>query len=472
MKIHYLLFSLLIIVSITLFYYFTFLDFRSIFFTLTFGIIFIFGYKTKINDEALDIFRPYFITSVLLYLYSMAGILFVEITSLNVYGEFVTEQSLTVFVFASLLTQLGISLGYIFHFKSYASSLTSTESDLKNNAETKFLIFFSILFSIIFFSFIYKGFLPSEALSYTEWSLQSRVDRMSSNSSGIKEVLFQTTPTILLLCALIHFLFTPKYNFLLRIFSLILLILYLYTQLISGARANLMITMLLIGTFINYKVYKFKPFEMILGGLFIYILINLISVLRVTSDPLEMLYLVGEQFDVSGLAFLSLQRSSELLTSLNAITIIDGIESGATEFFNGTLLINQILTFIPGFIWPGRPPFASVLFVQHFYPGIYEIGGGYGFSVVAEGYWEYGLIGCIIYGFITGFLGERIYQLFISLKNRDIYIFFYALIFTRLVVLIHRSGLFASIKAALIVSIPIILIILSFNIYNFFRKKI
>ena len=143
MKIHYLLFSLLTIVSIVLFFYFTFLDFRSIFFTLTFGIIFIFGYKAKISNEELDIFRPYFITSILLYLYSMAGILFVEITSLNLYGEFVTERSLTVFVFASLLTQLGISLGYIFNFKSYTSSLTSTESDIRNNIETRILIFFS-----------------------------------------------------------------------------------------------------------------------------------------------------------------------------------------------------------------------------------------------------------------------------------------------------------------------------------------
>jgi len=468
MKIHHFFIPLFLVSIISFFFYINDYSFGSLFFSVIFGSIFFYGYQSKPSPSGIDIFRPYLLTSILLYLYSLSGILFVETTSLNLYGEFVTERSSIIFVFASLLTQLGITLGFVSHTKSFAYSTIAKES--KKNDEINYLVFFAIFFSIIFFSFIYKSFLPSEAISYTEWSLQSRVDKLSSNSSGLKEIIFQNTPTVLLICALIHILFANKYNFFLRLFSLILISLYLYTQFLSGARANLMIAMLLLSVYINYRVYKFNLMQVILGGASVYILINLISILRLTSNPIEMIYILSDQLSSSGLAFLSLQRSGELLTSLNAITIIEGVESGATTFQSGSLFLNQVLAFIPKFIWPARPEFASVLFVKHFYPGIYDMGGGFGFSVVAEGFWEFGLIGCVFYGFLTGFFSERIYQIFLATKHNEIYLFLYALIFSRIVILIHRSGLFSSIKAALIVSIPILFILLIYQLHKFYKK--
>lgn len=468
MKIHHFFIPLFFISTVSFFFYINGLSFGSLFFSIIFAAIFFYGYKSKQNPNGIDIFRPYFLTSILLYLYSLSGILFVETTSLNLYGEFVTERSSIIFVFASLLTQLGITIGYVTHKKLFHGSILVKEVN-KNN-EINYLVFFGILFSIIFFSYIYKSFLPSEAVSYTEWSLQSRVDKLSSNTSGLQEIVFTNIPTVLLICALIHILFANKYNFLMRFVALILIVLYLYTQFLSGARASLMITMLLISVYINYRVYKFNLAQVIIGGAFVYILINLISILRLTSNPIEMVYILSDQLSSSGLAFLSLQRSGELLTSLNAITIIEGIESGTTTFQSGSLFLNQVLAFIPKFLWPGRPEFASVLFVQHFYPGIYDIGGGFGFSVVAEGFWEFGLLGCVLYGFITGFFGERIYQFFMATKHNEVYLFLYALIFSRIVILIHRSGLFSSIKAALIVSIPIILIILLYQFHKLYKE--
>ena len=184
-----------------------------------------------------------------------------------------------------------------------------------------------------------------------------------------------------------------------------------------------------------------------------------------------MIFLLFDQFSLSGLSFLSLERSSELLTSLNALTIIQGIAIGEQDFFYGKLFIQQILGFIPGFIWPGRPDFASVLYVKSFYPGIYESGGGFGFSVVAEGFWEFGLIGCILYGFLTGLVGEKVYQLFTPYKDRPMFIFLYALIFTRIVLLVHRSGLIASIKAALILSIPILFVIVIYKTIKILKNE-
>ena len=441
-------------------------------FTFLYVLIFLNGIYLKSDKEKIDIFRPYFLVSILLYLYSLAGIFYVNITGTTLYGDFVSDRSLSVFIWASLLTQFGISLGFLLQTRYFPKTIQVKSYAKKiNDSEERYLLFFGFTLAIAFSFFIYKNFLPSEAVSYAEWSLQSRLDRSQTNTSGISEIVLVTTPTILLICSLIHILFSYKFNIILRVFSFLIIFLYLYTQLLSGARANLMITIILLATYINYKVYKFKFFEILLGGSFVYISINLISLIRVTSDPAEMIFLLFDQFSLSGLSFLSLERSSELLTSLNALTIIQGIEIGEQDFFYGKLFVQQILGFIPGFIWPGRPDFASVLYVKSFYPGIYESGGGFGFSVVAEGFWELGLIGCILYGFLTGLIGEKVYQLFTPYKERPMFIFLYALIFTRIVLLVHRSGLISSLKAALILSIPILFVIIVYKIIKTLKNE-
>ena len=106
--------------------------------------------------------------------------------------------------------------------------------------------------------------------------------------------------------------------------------------------------------------------------------------------------------------------------------------------------------------------------MQTFYPGVYESGGGFGFSVVAEGYWEVGLAGCLFYGFMTGLVSEKIFQM-LRRKGSDVYIFLYALIFSRFVISLNRSGLIAALKSSLIIAVILLIIILQ-NIYNFGKK--
>ena len=334
-----------------------------------------------------------------------------------------------------------------------------------------FLFVPTLILGLAFMPFYYQEFLPSYAVSYSEWSLQSRVDSIGDNSSGLREILFLTLPTLLILCSSIHIVFTEKYNIFYRLLFILILFSYTYTQFLSGSRYSVIVVLLMISIFINYRIRKFTALEIVLGGVFVYILINLLSLLRATSDPIEMFYLLTEEIGLSGLSFLSLQSSGELLTGLNAVRIIEGIDSGEINFKYGTLFFNQILNFIPQVIWAGRPEVASVLYVQTFYPGVYESGGGFGFSVVAEGYWEAGLAGCLFYGFMTGLVSEKIFQMFLRRKGSDVYIFLYALIFSRLVISLNRSGLIAALKSSLIIAVPILLIIIIYKIYIIFGKK-
>ncbi len=473
MKTILFLFSALSSILVFFFYYFNGITLDSLFFTFLYGIIFFSALFFKKDKAKIDIFRPYYLTSILLYLYSVAAILYVNETNLTLYGEFVSESLYISFIFASLLTQVGLSLGFVIQSRLGFEPNRAKKSSLmkESSSEINYLLFFTVLFSIAFLPFYYDNFLPSAAVSYSDWSLQSRVERLGDNTSGIREILFETFPTILLLCSSIYISFNKKINLFLRLAALILLLSFMYTQFLSGARYTLVLSMILIATYINFKFYKFNFLQVILGGILVYILINLLGLLRVTANPIEMFYLLTDEIGLSGLSFLSLQSSSELLTSLNTVRVIDAIDSGQTNFQYGTLFVDQILAFIPKFIWAGRPELASELYVKTFYPGIYESGGGFGFSIVAEGYWELGLFGCLIYGFMTGIIGEKFFQMFSKAKNNDVYIFLYALIFSRIVISINRGGLIASLKAAIIIAAPILFIIIIYKIIQLFKKN-
>jgi oligosaccharide repeat unit polymerase len=421
----------------------------------------------------IDIFRPYFLTSTLLFLYSFAGILYITEFELTYYGEFVSMRLFVIFIFATLATQLGISIGFAIQ-SSRSHNISRPSPDViynhSDSMASKCLLVVTALAAGACLPFIYESFLPSAAVGYQDWALQSRVEDLRSNTSGLKEIFTETLPIVLIICSSIHLLFTPNYFLVVRILAATALALFLYTQLLSGARAQIIMVLLLLGIFINYRIYRFNFLQIFLGSASVYVLVNLISILRFTSDPLEMIYALQDQLSAEGLQFLAISSSTELLTSLNAVRVIESIESGQETFQHGMLFVNQILGFIPKAIWPGRPFFASELFVQTFYPGIFQSGGGFGFSIVAEGYWDFGLIGCVICGMLIGGFGEKIYQLFFKHIDNDLYIFLYSLIFLRLVILLNRSGFISSIKASFIVSIPILLVLLVYYFIELARK--
>ena len=94
-------------------------------FTFLYILIFLNGIYLKSDKEKIDIFRPYFLVSILLYLYSLAGIFYVNITGTTLYGDFVSDKILSIFVWASLLTQLGISLGFLLQTRNFQTNYSS-----------------------------------------------------------------------------------------------------------------------------------------------------------------------------------------------------------------------------------------------------------------------------------------------------------------------------------------------------------
>ena len=177
MRLSFTTLSALTIIITFFIYYFNELNLDLIFFSLAFAIIFFNGLFARVDSEGIDIFRPYILTSVLLYLYSAAPIVFVDQTGLSIYKEFVSLQSLNIFLIACLLTQFGISLGFTFISRNKSiNHYSSTKFDLN---EINFFLACSLIFGILLLPFYYESFLPSAAESYTEWSLDSRCSKWS-----------------------------------------------------------------------------------------------------------------------------------------------------------------------------------------------------------------------------------------------------------------------------------------------------
>ena len=180
--------------------------------------------------------------------------------------------------------------------------------------------------------------------------------------------------------------------------------------------------------------------------------------MRGSSDPFEMIRILSETIDERGFEIFGISQSGELATSTNLIRLIQGMHLGETDYGYGINAINQLIAIIPRIIYPERPPIASELFVQTFYPGVYEMGGGYGFFILQDGYWDFGLVGVFLYSIAFGVFTEALYWRFMKLIADPFWILFYGIIYYQLVFSSIRSGNFASIKAAAIIGLPIYIV--------------
>jgi oligosaccharide repeat unit polymerase len=299
-------------------------------------------------------------------------------------------------------------------------------------------------------------FNPLAATSYAEESLALRVRRLSDTYSGVKETFLQGVPAVLVLCASVVVVFKSR-SWIARALGASAFTLYLTTSMLSGWRSEVVIALLLVGVFFHYRVRPLRWHEIVFGGLGVYAVVNVLSLVRVTSDPRQMLQVLGGEVGNSGYQFLALQRSSELTSSTSLLRLIGGIRSHETTFGFGSIAVGQFIAFLPRFLFENRPNMAGEQFVKIFFPGDFEAGGGYGFFMVGDGYWDFGLVGAFLYCGAYAYGVERAYRALRQRFESDLAVFLYALAYSQLVMGVVRSGIIGSIKGALIAIIPLLL---------------
>jgi oligosaccharide repeat unit polymerase len=432
-------------------------------FSFVFALLSILPLLDPVERIQMDPFRPHLGLSALLFLYSISTLIFVTSNNVTYYGEQASERNIFIYSMACLLCMAGISCGTLMTnlFRSNKQDITFLPRWVPDRV--KIYKIASVL-GLIFSPFIIYKFQPWGATSYADVALSLRVEHLSDETAGIKEIFFENIPSTLILAACTFAIFDRGLHTLIRLIAGLLLLAYITTSLLSGWRGQLTFVVLIIVIYFHWKIKAIK-IQYLIGAAFMgYVLINTLSIARVSSNPMEMIAAVLENFDNTGLLFLAISQSGELATSTNLLRLISGIESGESQFGYGSILFNQVSAFIPRALLPDRPPIGSELFVQTFYPGVFESGGGYGFFLPQDGYWDFGLTGVFFYSLFLGMLLESLYIWFSNRRQIDFNVLLYAVLYSQLVLAIVRSGTIGSLKAALIASIPLFIIWLSYTI--------
>jgi oligosaccharide repeat unit polymerase len=410
-----------------------------------------------------DIFYPKYLLLLLFFLYSLAGILFAVHNGTDSQGITIPSPIINEYIVTCLIGLVGLCLG--FRIASSRNPFKHKKVSIGFNDRTvqQLLIFFIFLALAVNFVAIVKRFDFLNVKSYADFALLYRIDRRESDASGLYEVFLVDSPVLLINFFCILLFLKNRRKGLIRYLYLIPFICSALTATFSGFRSSLID--IVIPFFFLYHYY-FKHFVLtrrkilfygIVGAL-VYVFINLLSLLRSSSDPIEMFHIAVTQIGSNGVGLFSLDKSGELITSLNLMRLMSGLKEGLTQFTYGKSFIDDILVFVPHYFYPGRPNSVSEQFVITFYPYIYKSGGGMGQFCLLEGFWSFGNIGVFMTSFIYSFSLIRFYQRFSPyLVLSPVFILIYSLVFDKSVLSVIRGGYIGAVKACLI-STTVILI--------------
>jgi oligosaccharide repeat unit polymerase len=279
---------------------------------------------------------------------------------------------------------------------------------------------------------------------------------MADTAGGLKQVFLRDFPTTVVLCWATVGLLDRKSAPVRRVLAALVLGAFILTTLLSGWRGQLFTAALLPIVYFHYRVRRLRLGEVALAGVGAYILVNALSVMRLTSNISEMVGLLNAEAADRGMTFLKLSQSGELATSSNLLRLIVGIQDGETHYMWGGLLGSQLGSVVPRAFWLDRPPLGNELFVQVFYPGVYESGGGFAFFILQDGYWDFGLPGVVLYSAVFA-LGLRwLYDQLVVRRRGALWPLLYAVLFGQLVLSSVRTGLLASVKEASMAALPLL----------------
>lgn len=426
-------------------------------FTLCYGALALVPFAVEPGRTTrLDPFEPYLGLSVLVYLYGVSTILLVEETGATYFSEYVPPQALERYAVACLLGLLGLVLGSVlFRWGRGTRASTSAREDSGDEA-LRVLSRGMLVLALVLLPFYADRFNFLEVVGYAESAFAVRLERMADTSAGIKDVLLKDSPAAVLLCIATAVLFDRSAAAWRRGLGAAALAAYMATSLLSGWRGQLVAAALIPVVYFHYRVRRLRPREVLFVGALAYTLVNALAVMRAAARFSDMWSLLENATSEQGLTFLALSQSGELATSSNLLRLIIGIEDGETDFRSGGLLVSQIGSVVPRALWPDRPPVGNELFTQMFYPGVFESGGGLGFFILQDGYWDFGLAGVVVYSALLSALCVWVYEEIVVRRQGAFWPLLYALVYGQLVVFSVRTGLLLSIKSGIMVALPLL----------------
>jgi oligosaccharide repeat unit polymerase len=441
---------------------------RVVLYTVVYWIITLYVLYLYRGAEKLDFFAPIVPSLGLLYLYSISSAIRATATGMTIFNDPVDPDTLTIYYHACILGLYGLCVGFTWGNTKNSANSASFYFRLSDVQTFRKLLIYGTLIFLILFPFANTPFNFINVKSYNETAFASRIEAMAQPLAPIIEVFLVNTPVSLMLCLATLLIFRRR-NVFVRSAGCFIFFCFLARALLGGARSAVVLAGILIACFFHYRVKRIGPKLIIAIFLAGYFIVNTMSVLRITSNPMEMIKVFSEQTQES-IAFLSLNNSGELLTGQNLMRLISGIRNGESGYSYGATIFSELLVYIPRSLYPDRPLPISELFIETFYPGVRDAGGGYGFFYLMEGYWAFGLLGVFVFMVFYARLVQWVYMYFQRNVKSDFATLWYAFILINLVMYAVRSGIIGMFKAALMYSIPFIIIYVLPNVeYNRIR---
>jgi len=432
----------------------------GLFVSIYLAIAFVFMRRYK-GPGSLDLFGPAPGLVVLLFLYSVASALYVESVGTTNHGDSVNASVMITYYISCILGLAGISGGMLVAQRCrhrFDNAAIMRPFRIDDQTFFRKLILYGTAVAIAFSLFIYNSFNFTEVPSYAERALALRLEHMASATSGLSDFFLVILPVNLVLSTATLLMIRSRMLWT-KLTGAAVFVAYILTNTLAGWRGVVISAAAIPLVFYHYRVKRISKTKAAIVIVLAYLFVNGLSVVRFTSDPKQMFDAMRDEITYHGFEFAKLKSSGELLVGTNLMRLISGLEDGETDFTYGSSVVTELLVFVPKAFYPNRPLPLSERFVNVFYPHVYSSGGGYGFFMLQEGFWAFGLVGVFLFLFIYGWSVQVVYQWFRKNMQYDCVALFYSGIYFSLVLNAVRSGLIGSYKSALMNTLPFLLVI-------------
>jgi hypothetical protein len=413
------------------------------------------------QGRPLDLLAPLPGLLVLLYLYSLASGLAVDAFAVTIFGDPILPSVRRDFYVVCLVGAVGLVLGSWLANVSVsgggarAGVLRTLSPRLVRNC----CWLLGAGATALFLPDVLPKFGLAEVQSYSATALERRVARFGDPAAGVREFISVYVPVTLLLSAAVMTIATCR-NKVATGFSLLIIGSYFVANSLAGSRRFAMEALALCLVILHYRWKRIGLALALVLGAGVYLFVNVLSIARISSDPVAMVEAVAEHWRDVGPEFLALTSSGELLTGANLHRLMQGLHDGDTTYTYGQSIADEILVFVPQTLLEDRPLPLAERFVDVFYPGVRESGAGYGFFILQEGFWAFGIAGVLVTMMIYSYGVQRFHSWCVRDRGNLIHVTIYGLCYGSLILSSVRTGILAAVKSSLMTVAPLLAAIL------------
>lgn len=413
------------------------------------------------QGSPLDLLAPLPGLLILLYFYSLASGLLVDEFGTTPFGDPIPPSVRRHFYVVCLIGAIGLVLGtWLARIRVHsAAARKSIRKDLSPELVRDCCWLLGATVAMAFLPDVLPKFGLAEVPSYSATALERRVVRLGDATAGTREFISVYVPVTLLLSAAVMTIATSRNKAIVG-FSVLLIGFYLVANSLAGSRRFVMEALVLCLAILHYRWRRIGLAMALMLGAGAYLLVNVLSIARVSSDPVAMVEAVAEHWQDVGPEFLALTSSGELLTGANLHRLMTGLDEGDTAYTYGKSIADELLVFVPQTLIAERPLPLAERYVDVFYPGVREQGAGYGFFILQEGFWALGAVGVLVSMMIYAYGLHRFHSWCVRDRGDLIHVVIYGLCYGSLVLSTVRMGLLAAVKSSLMTVAPLLVAIL------------